>query len=190
MANHGKKQQSKMFAGGVLFEYTIDFLKKKNGEAAVRDLETKLGPLLFDHRKMYDAHLLFNLMHEVVDMTHGKRSEAKGYYELGRFVMKSFLKTLVGATLFSLKASPAKLLGEKFQELGDTVITFSKRKLLSIDEEKGTAVVEILGDPRPAAYFRGVIEEKFAELGYTDVEAKVLEEKDSDYKIAVNWKKK
>lgn len=175
-----------MFAGGILFEYVTSFVRAKKGNSAVTELEKKTGPLIFDTRRMYDAAAFFKLMDDAVTLTHGSEDKDTGYYELGQFVMHRFLDTIVGASLFPVGSSAKELLGKKFQELGDTMVNFGKRKLLEIDEKKGEAIVEISEDPRPIAYFRGVIEGKLEDLGFANTKTDIVE-RAPNYKIHVTW---
>jgi len=169
---------------GVLLEDAVGFLKEKKGEAAVGVLEKATGPLIFDQHRMYPLADLSKLQTAVIKEVFGKDSD-EAYKELGLFTFRAFTHTVVGATLTNVAHSPKELL-EKIQELWDAVLNFGSRKLISIDEKKHSALVEIVDDPRVPAYLQGAIEGGFKSIGVRAT-TKVLDQGNSSYHIEISW---
>ena len=180
-----EKGGKERLVGGLLFDYVVDFVRKRKGEGAVSALEKKLGLSIFDQRRMYPVDAFIQLQREAVRAVFGDETD-DGYKKLGRHVYDAYAHTLVGATL-STTTSLQELLGKKFRELGGLVVSFGSRKLLELDEAQGVAIIQIGDDPRNPAYLQGVLEVGLEMVHLKNFRTVVFDKTGDSYKIKITW---
>lgn len=177
-------QQAKL-ANGTLFKHAVDYLRSKKGDEAVKTLETTFGNIIFDSYKMYPLENLDKLQAEVLKLVYGSVTD-ESYYDLGCFTFEAFAHTLIGATLTNMVTTPKQML-EKTQVLWSAVINFGERKLVSLEETTGKALLEIKNDPRNPAYLRGILETALKEIQTQSPSIKLINQTDKGYQLEITW---
>jgi uncharacterized protein (TIGR02265 family) len=175
----------KKLVRGLLFHIALEFLKNQKGEAAISEIEKLTGNIIYDRSMLYPLSDLERLTGYVVDMVN-MNSLNEAYYQLGVFSLNEFTHSLIGATLTTLYHSPKDIL-ENLQKIWLSMVNFGERRLVSIDELQGSAVLEIIDDPRNIDYLRGVIDSGLKAIGTKEVSSIGQVTSNNTYEIQLSW---
>lgn len=177
--------ENEKLVNGSFFIHCLEYLKFKKGETSIQELAKTNGALFFDEHRMYPLNDLVKIQNDVLKIIYGNPT-SEGYYDLGKFTFDSFAHTLIGATLTNMISSPKQIV-ESLQVLWSSVVNFGTRKLIQIDEKKGTALIEITDDPRNPAYIQGILEAALIKVKASHPKTHILNKSDSSYQVEVSW---
>ncbi len=170
---------------GPFFRVVLEFVEKKGGPSALRQVRT--GPLAAEMKDLrtYPAADYLTMLYTAADALEGRvGAEDLVFNACGRACVQSFA-TGPGQIVFGIlgKGDPQRLFAQTSMAFS-TVVTYGKREYLAINPK--ACVLSYRGDMQPPAYHVGIFEGALEAAGFRGrVSAQVQSLDSVDY--AISW---